>query len=170
MVRVLGIDPGLRTTGWGVVDCHRNTLSYVASGTIVSNNRADFSVRLRQLHDGLADVIERYKVNEASIEETFVNRNALSSLKLGHARGVLILASSLAGVSLSEYAARLVKKSVVGVGGADKQQVITMMHYLLPGCGVSQPDEADALAVAICHINHRSSVVGDQQILSTIES
>ncbi len=154
MVRILGIDPGLRTTGWGVVAAEGHAVSYVACGQVVTEEAAPLAVRLLTLQQAVNEVVTRYQPDTAAIEETFVNKNALSSLKLGHARGALMLTVSLAGVAISEYAATQVKKTITGVGRAEKQQMITMVQHLLPGAEIAGADAADALAVAICHATH----------------
>jgi crossover junction endodeoxyribonuclease RuvC len=154
MKRILGIDPGLQHTGWGVVVQEHNRLSFVACGTIHSNSKEPIALRLLAVSEGLRDVIAAYSPDECAIEETFVNKNPLSSLKLGHARGAAILTMSLAGLVPYEYAATLVKKTVVGVGRAEKQQVMTMVKHILPRSEISSEDAADALAVAICHVQH----------------
>ncbi len=153
-MRLLGLDPGLRKTGWGVIDVAGNRLRHVAHGTVTTDNGKPLSLRLVQLHEGLRDIIARYRPDAAAVEETFVNRNAVSTLKLGQARGVVLLAPALAGVPASEYATNLVKKSIVGSGHAGKEQVAEMVRRLLPGCLPEGSDAADALAVAICHAHH----------------
>ncbi|MEK9832584.1 MAG: crossover junction endodeoxyribonuclease RuvC [Rhodospirillaceae bacterium] len=144
-MRLLGVDPGLRFTGWGVVDMDGNRLRHVANG-VVKSGTGELATRLVRLHGGLEQV--------AAVEETFVNRDGQSTLKLGQARGVALLVPALAGIPVSEYAANAVKKSVVGYGHADKDQVGHMIGVLLPGADVASPDAADALAVAICHAHH----------------
>ncbi len=163
-VRVIGIDPGLVRTGWGIVEADGNRLAHVAAGVIASDDARPLAERLCQLHDGLDAVLERYRPDEAAVEETFVNRNARSTLKLGLARGVALLVPARAGLPVAEYAANLIKKSVVGAGHADKNQVKLMIDVLLPGAtggngdGASAAaDAADALAVAICHVHHRAT-------------
>jgi crossover junction endodeoxyribonuclease RuvC len=156
MSRILGIDPGLQNTGWGIVDFNNNKLSYVDCGVISTNAKEEMSYRLKCLHQGISKVISTYSPNECAIEETFVNKNPLSSLKLGHARGVLMVSAANAGMSVYEYASRLVKKSVTGSGRADKLQIASMVKYLLPFSDAKKHDSADALAIAICHINHSS--------------
>lgn len=153
MTIILGIDPGLQKTGWGVINATGNRLSYIACGTIATKEK-DLVYRLKELHDGLQGVIQAHNPDQAAIEETFINTNARSSLKLGHARGALMVAVSLSAVPLYEYAATLVKKSIVGVGRAEKEQIGMMVKQLLPGCKPDSADAADALAVAICHANH----------------
>ena len=153
-IRMLGIDPGLRSTGWGVIDVDGNRLIHVAHGVVASDRTASLAVRLTQLHEGLCAVVEQYRPRSAAVEETFVNKNPKSTLALGQARGVVMLAPALAGLEVSEYAANLIKKSVVGSGHADKRQVAAMVHRLLPGCLTESSDAADALAVAICHAHH----------------
>lgn len=150
-MRLIGIDPGLRSTGWGVIDAEGNRLRHVANGIIASDAKRDLAERLRQLHDGLLAVLDTWRPDEAAVEETFVNRNPESTLKLGQARGVLMLAPALVGLKVAEYATNQVKKSVVGAGHADKAQVGVMVRHLLPGCEPKNADAVDALAVAICH-------------------
>lgn len=156
-MRVLGLDPGLRTTGWGVVDVAGNRLTYVADGVVKSDASLTLAQRLVQLHQGVQAIIAQWGPEEAAVEETFVNKNPESTLKLGQARGAVLLAPALAGLHVGEYAATLVKQSVVGTGRAAKDQVGMMVRTLLPGCLVSSPDAADALAVAICHAHHRNT-------------
>ena len=156
-MRLIGFDPGLRNTGWGVVEVDGNRLRYVADGTIRPAVGRDMAIRLRELHDGLAEVLEIWRPGEAAVEETFVNANPASTLKLGQARGVVLLAPALAGVPVAEYSANRIKKAVVGVGHASKDQVQMMVSRLLPGCAFSSADAADALAVAICHAHFAST-------------
>ncbi len=156
-IRILGIDPGLRNTGWGVVDSDGSRLAYVACGTVRSDAGETLSERLRQLMDGLAHVISAHAPDEAAVEETFVNRDPQSALKLGQARGVALLAPAMAGLPVAEYAANLVKKTVVGAGHAEKAQVAMMVRVLLPKSELKSADAADALAVAICHAQHRGA-------------
>lgn len=151
MVKILGIDPGLQKTGWGVITVDGNRLQFIASGLIKTNAKADIAERLVALHEGLSIVIKLHTPNCAAIEETFVNQNPASALKLGQARGVLLAVPALHGLSVSEYGANKVKKSVVGSGHAAKQQMGMMIRVLLPTCGDISEDEADALAVAITH-------------------
>lgn len=156
-MRVLGLDPGLRNTGWGIIDVAGNRLRHVADGTVRSSAKAPLHERLVELYDGLATVIEDFSPDEAAVEETFVNKNPTSTLKLGMARGVVLLVPAKAGLQVAEYGANHVKKSVVGAGHADKTQVQAMVRMLLPGVAFSSPDAADALAVAICHAHHRQT-------------
>ena len=156
-MRLLGLDPGLRSTGWGVIDVDGNRLRHVADGAVRTADDRSLAVRLLQLHEGLRAIIAEYRPDAAAVEETFVNRNAASTLKLGQARGVVLLAPALAGLSVSEYATNLIKKSVVGSGHADKEQVAWMVRRLLPGCEPPNGDAADALAVAICHAHHAAT-------------
>jgi crossover junction endodeoxyribonuclease RuvC len=153
-MRFLGLDPGLTVTGWGVVDVRGNTLAHVADGVVRPDPAAEIGVRLRALHEGLAKVIAEYAPDEAAVEETFVNRNAASALRLGQARGVVLLAPALAGIVVAEYPANTVKKSVVGAGHAAKRQIGMMVRTLLPGSSCLTEDAADALAVAICHAHY----------------
>jgi crossover junction endodeoxyribonuclease RuvC len=156
-VRILGLDPGLRHTGWGVIEVEGSRLAFVASGAVHSKTGDELASRLRVLFEGLAAVIETHRPDEAAVEETFVNRDPQSTLKLGHARGVALLAPSLAGLAVHEYAANLVKKTVVGAGHAEKAQVAMMVKVLLPQSRALTADAADALAVAICHAQHRGA-------------
>jgi crossover junction endodeoxyribonuclease RuvC len=154
--RILGLDPGLRITGWGIIDVMGSSLSHVDHGIVTSNDQEDLSSRLVSLYTQLMDIIQRYSPHEAAVEETFVNKNPASALKLGTARGVILLAPAYAGLIVGEYSANKVKKSVVGVGHADKTQVAMMVNRLLPKSGGVTKDAADALAVAICHAHHRN--------------
>lgn len=154
-IRMIGIDPGLRRTGWGVIESDGVRLSYVASGLVTSNADDDLAYRLRELFEGLSSVIATFKPIEAAVEETFVNDNPRATLKLGQARGMALLAPALKGLKIAEYPPNLIKKSVVGAGHAEKQQVQAMIGFLLPKAKFDSADEADALAIAICHANHR---------------
>jgi crossover junction endodeoxyribonuclease RuvC len=156
-MRVLGLDPGLRNTGWGVIEVVDNRLRHVADGVVKSDASLTLAERLVQLFDGVAAVIGEWSPDEAAVEETFVNKNPESTLKLGQARGVVMLAPAKSGLRVGEYAATLVKQSVVGTGRAAKDQVGMMVRTLLPGCLAATPDAADALAVAICHAHHRNT-------------
>lgn len=153
-MRLLGLDPGLRHTGWGIIDVEGSHLRYVADGAIHPKAELGLPERLVHLHHALAKVIADHRPAEAAVEETFVSQNAASTLKLGMARGVVVLVPALAGLPVSEYPANLIKKSVVGVGHATKDQVQMMVRRLLPGCRLDSEDSADALAVAICHAHH----------------
>lgn len=155
--RILGIDPGLNCTGWGIIEQQGNRLSFIAAGQVRTDAKEPLSSRLKSLHEGLSKVLIAYKPNQAAIEETFMNTNAMSSLKLGHARGALMLSVSIENVPLAEYATRLVKKSVVGVGAAEKDQVAAMVKMILPNTKAESADAFDALAVAICHAHHRKA-------------
>jgi crossover junction endodeoxyribonuclease RuvC len=156
-MRLIGIDPGLRHTGWGIIEASGSRLIHVADGAVHTDGNRSLAERLVQLHDGLRDVIAKYRPLAAAVEETFVNKNPTSTLKLGHARGVVLLVPALAGLSVAEYPANLIKKSVVGAGHAGKPQVQMMVRILLPGCLADTPDAADALAVAICHAHHAAT-------------
>lgn len=158
LIRIIGIDPGLRRTGWGVIDSDGVRLSYVASGVVTSSREEGLAERLRELFLGIADVIRRLEPREAAVEETFVNENPRSTLKLGQARGMALLAPAMSGLRVAEYPPNLIKKSVVGAGHAEKHQIVAMIGYLLPKARVESADEADALAIAICHANHRTSL------------
>ncbi|MDB5557486.1 MAG: Holliday junction resolvase [Enterovirga sp.] len=154
-IRILGLDPGLRRTGWGVVTVEGTRLTYVASGLVTSSEELGLAERLRELHDGLAATLRNQMPDEVAVEETFVNTNPQSTLKLGHARAVSLLVPALAGLPVAEYAANLVKKTVVGAGHADKRQIQAMVKVLLPKADPASADAADALAVAITHAHHR---------------
>ncbi len=158
-MRVLGLDPGLRLTGWGIIDSEGSRLSHVANGRIASDDARPLAERLAQIHDGLAAIIDEYAPDAAAVEETFVNKNPSSTLKLGMARGVVILVPARSGIPVAEYAANAIKKSVVGVGHAAKEQVQMMVRRLLPGVAFGSADAADALAVAICHVHHASTAI-----------
>ena len=157
LIRIIGIDPGLRRTGWGVIDSDGVRLIYVASGHVTSDASDDLAYRLRELFEGLTSVIASFQPHEASIEETFVNDNPRAALKLGQARGMALLAPAAKGLAIAEYSPNVIKKTVVGAGHADKRQIQTMIGFLLPKARFESADEADALAIAICHANHRSS-------------
>jgi len=156
-MRLIGFDPGLRQTGWGVIESDGNRLGHVANGTVSTNASADLASRLAELYDGLVRIIDQYSPVEAAVEETFVNKNPSSTLKLGQARGIVLLVPARAGVAVSEYTPNLIKKSIVGAGHAAKEQVQMMVGVLLPGTDIVNADAADALAVAICHAHHRAS-------------
>ncbi|KMO33516.1 hypothetical protein VQ02_20665 [Methylobacterium variabile] len=156
-IRILGIDPGLRRTGWGLITVTGTRLAFVASGTVTSDGNDDLATRLRTLHEGLTKVVATLLPDEAAVEETFVNKDAQATLKLGHARAVALLVPALAGLPVAEYAANLVKKTVVGAGHAEKDQVGAMVRFLLPKATADTADAADALAVAITHASHRAA-------------
>lgn len=157
MIRIVGLDPGLRRTGWGVVDSDGVRLIYVASGVITPDTDDDLAYRLRGLFEGVTSVIHSFKPAEAAVEETFVNENPRSTLKLGQARGTVLLAPAMLGLKVAEYTPNLIKKSVVGSGHAEKEQIQAMIKFLLPKARFDSADEADALAIAITHANHRAS-------------
>jgi len=157
MARLLGIDPGLQFTGWGVLEVDGNRLRHIADGVIGTDAKESVPDRLRMLHDALSELITQYVPDEAAVEETYVNRNGAATLKLGYARGVALLVPAMAAIPVAEYGALAVKKAVVGTGGADKTQVAEMVRRLLPGARLSRADASDALAVAICHAHHRAS-------------
>jgi crossover junction endodeoxyribonuclease RuvC len=158
VIRLLGIDPGLRFTGWGIVESDGNRLRHIADGVISTEAIADVPLRLKALDDALAALLEKYAPHEAAVEETYVNRNATATLKLGYARGVALLAPARKGIPVFEYGAKTVKMAVVGTGNADKVQVGLMVRRLLPGAVQGRADAADALAVAICHAHHRTAL------------
>jgi crossover junction endodeoxyribonuclease RuvC len=154
---ILGLDPGLGTTGWGLIRAEGNRLSHIANGRLVTDTKATLPRRLAHLDAMLAALIADRAPEAAAVEEVFVNANPQSTLKLGQARGVVICAAARTGLEVGEYAARLVKKAVVGTGAAEKAQVHAMVARLLPGVTIDGPDAADALAVAICHAHHLAS-------------
>ncbi|HJZ42753.1 MAG TPA: crossover junction endodeoxyribonuclease RuvC [Hyphomicrobiaceae bacterium] len=156
-IRIIGIDPGLRRTGWGIVEADGLRLSYVASGLVTSDAADDLAYRLRELYLGLVDVLARFSPHEAAIEETFVNKDARATLKLGQARGMALLAPAQKGLRIAEYPPNVVKKTVTGTGHGEKHQVAAMIGFLLPKARFDSADEADALAIAICHASHRST-------------
>ena len=151
---ILGLDPGLGCTGWGVIAAEGNRLSHVANGQVRTDSKMPLPRRLLELHNRLARVLAEHDPDSAAVEEVFVNENPQSTLKLGQARGVVLLAAAVLGIEVGEYAPRLVKKAVVGTGGAEKAQVHAMVQRLLPGVKIAGADAADALAVAITHAHH----------------
>lgn len=154
-VRIIGIDPGLRRCGWGIIETVGNRLSFVASGTLTPPVDEDLPQRLTRLYRGLVELIEQFRPDEAAVEETFVSAGARSALQLGQARGVVLMTPASLGLPVGEYAANLVKKSIVGAGHADKGQMQAMVKILLPAAEFKGADAADALAIAICHAHHR---------------
>jgi crossover junction endodeoxyribonuclease RuvC len=150
-IRIIGIDPGLRRTGWGIIESDGVRLAFVACGSVCSDDGETLGVRLRQIFDGLSEVLRRLAPAEAAIEQTFVNRDASATLKLGQARGIALLVPALLGVSIAEYAPNAVKKTVVGTGHGDKSQIRAMVARLLPRASFDSTDAADALAIAITH-------------------
>jgi len=154
-MRLIGLDPGLRNTGWGVIGVKDNRLAHVADGVVLTDPKLSLAERLVQIQDGLQKVIDLYRPDEAAVEEVFVNKNPVSTLKLGQARGIALVVPAKLGIPVSEYLPNLIKKTVVGSGHAGKEQVQMMVRTLLPGCDIASADAADALAVAICHAHHR---------------
>lgn len=152
--KILGIDPALGTCGWGIVESEGSKLKFVACGLIKTNTKHPLATRLAHIHEQIADVIKTHQPSTAAVEETFVNKNPASALKLGQARGVVLSVPALYGLPVGEYGANKIKKSIVGSGHADKQQMIHMIKILLPACGQITADEADALAVAITHAHY----------------
>lgn len=157
MVRIIGLDPGLRNTGWGVIEAEGTRLIYVADGAVHSDADAPLAERLLQIHTQVLAVLREHAPDEAAIEETFVNTDARATLKLGQARGAVMLAPAALSIPVAEYAPNQVKKSVVGTGHAEKQQVKHMVKLLLPKALMKTADSTDALAIAICHAHHRGS-------------
>jgi crossover junction endodeoxyribonuclease RuvC len=158
-IRILGIDPGLRRTGWGVVESAGNRLSFIACGSVATRDDAALAERLVALHEGLVRVIDEFRPDEAAVEATFVNKDASATLKLGQARGIALLVPAQAGVVVAEYSPNLVKKTIVGAGHAEKVQIRVMVGVLLPKADPRTEDAADALAIAITHAHHRDSAV-----------
>jgi crossover junction endodeoxyribonuclease RuvC len=156
-VRILGIDPGLRRTGWGVIEIDGNRLTFIACGSVEPLESLPLASRLLAIHQGLAAVLGDFQPVEAAVEQTFVNKDGVATLKLGQARGVAMLAPAMSGIPVAEYAPNQVKKAVVGAGHADKAQILMMLKILLPKADPKTPDAADALAVAITHAHHRQS-------------
>ncbi|MFY9625100.1 MAG: crossover junction endodeoxyribonuclease RuvC [Rhodoplanes sp.] len=156
-IRILGIDPGLRRTGWGVIDIDGTRLTFIACGSVATDDRAAMGERLVAIHEGLCGVIADYRPAESAVEATFVNKDAAATLKLGQARGVALLVPARAGLPVAEYAPNLVKKAIVGAGHCEKTQIRMMVGVLLPKADPPSEDAADALAVAICHAHHRQS-------------
>ena len=158
-IRILGIDPGLRRTGWGLIGCEGNRLIFIASGSVETSDRLDLAARLVAIHDGLTRVIEEHRPDEAAVEITFVNKDANATLKLGQARGIAMLIPARAGLPVSEYAPNLVKKTIVGSGHGEKAQIRMMIGVLLPKADPATDDAADALAIAVTHAHHRTSAI-----------
>ncbi len=159
MALLLGLDPGLRFTGWGLLEASGNRLRHVADGVIATDGDEPVPRRLCTLHDALAALLAEWRPAEAAVEATYVNRNGQATLKLGYARGVALLMPARAGLPVAEYGAMEVKRAVVGTGAASKEQVGVMVRHLLPGALLKRADAADALAVAICHAHHRETTL-----------
>ena len=157
VIRILGIDPGLRRTGWGVIEADGNRLIYVACGSAQTDDAMSLAARLVTLHDALVRVVDEFQPDEAAVEATFVNKDAAATLKLGQARGIAMVVPAKAGVMIAEYAPNLVKKAIVGAGHCDKAQIRMMLGVLLPKANPGSHDAADALAVAITHAHYRQS-------------
>src|SRR5256885_3055930 len=155
-VRILGIDPGLRRTGWGVIEIDGNRLAFIACGSVEPKDSLPLANRLLAIHEGLAAVLGDFAPAEAAVEQTFVNKDGVATLKLGQARGVAMLSPAMFGIAVSEYAPNQVKKTVVDAGHADKNQILVMLKLLLPKADPKSPDAADALAIAITHAHHRA--------------
>jgi crossover junction endodeoxyribonuclease RuvC len=158
-IRILGIDPGLRRTGWGLVVIDGNRLSYVACGSLATDDKAALAMRLLSIHDGLRQVVSDHAPDEAAVEATFVSKDGSATLKLGQARGIAMLVPAIAGLPVAEYAPNLVKKTIVGAGHCEKAQIRMMVGVLLPKAAPQSDDAADALAIAVCHAHHRQSAV-----------
>jgi len=164
-IRIIGIDPGLQRMGWGIVDSLGSSLSFVAAGTVRTDAKAPLALRLCALHDGLSDILHQHMPHEAAVEQTFVNKDAKATLKLGQARGIAMVVPAQAGLDVAEYAPNQVKKSVIGVGHGDKNQIKLMVNMLLPKAHFDSDDAADALAIAICHAHSRG--VSDLKVASS---
>jgi crossover junction endodeoxyribonuclease RuvC len=158
-IRILGIDPGLRRTGWGVIDVDGNRLTFVGCGTVNTDDRLALPERLVTIHEGLIRIVDDFRPDEAAVEATFVNKDAAATLKLGQARGIALLVPAKAGVAVAEYAPNLVKKTIVGNGHGEKAQIRMMISVLLPKADPASTDAADALAIAITHAHHRASML-----------
>jgi len=158
-IRIIGIDPGLRRTGWGIVEIAGNRLGFLGCGSVTTNDKDPLSTRLLTIHDGLMRVLDEFRPDEAAVEQTFVNKDAKATLKLGQARGIAMVVPARVGVPVAEYAPNLIKKSIVGAGHGDKAQVRMMIGVLLPKADPSSDDAADALAIAVTHAHHRRSVL-----------
>jgi crossover junction endodeoxyribonuclease RuvC len=158
-IRILGIDPGLRRTGWGMIAIEGNRLMFLGCGSVATANEAALAMRLLAIHDGLRRVVEEHAPDEAAVEATFVNKDAAATLKLGQARGIAMLVPAIAGLPVAEYAPNLVKKTIIGVGHGEKGQIRMMLGVLLPKADPRSHDAADALAIAVTHAHHRQSAV-----------
>src|SRR6476646_4748513 len=157
-LRILGIDPGLRRTGWGVIEIDSNRRAFVGCGSVEPPEGLPLARRLLAIHEGLAAVLGDFRPAEAAVEQTFANKDGVATLKLGQARGIAMLAGAMFGITVAEYAPNQVKKTVVGAGHADKNQIAVMLNILLPKADPKSADAADALAIAITHAHHRASV------------
>ncbi|RCL02265.1 MAG: crossover junction endodeoxyribonuclease RuvC [Candidatus Tokpelaia sp. JSC189] len=157
MIRIIGVDPGLRRTGWGIIEITGSRLQFIAAGTVRSDDKCALAARLCQLHEGLSQVLQSYMPHEAAVEHTFVNKDATATLKLGQARGIALLVPAQAGLDVAEYAPNTVKKAVIGVGHGEKKQIHMMVKVLMPRAVFDTTDAADALAVAICHAHSRQA-------------
>jgi crossover junction endodeoxyribonuclease RuvC len=158
-IRILGIDPGLRRTGWGVIEIAGNRLAFLGCGSVTTYAADALATRLVAIHDGLMHILDEFRPDEAAVEATFVNKDAKATLKLGQARGIAMVVPARAGVPVAEYAPNLVKKSIVGAGHGDKAQVRMMIGVLLPKADPRTEDAADALAIAVTHAHHRQSII-----------
>lgn len=156
IVRIIGIDPGLRKTGWGIIEVMGSSLSFIACGSIDPDSKLDLADRLAHIYKGLSEIIQSFAPSEAAVEETFMNKDPRSALKLGSARGIALVVPALAGLKVGEYAANKIKKTVVGAGHADKAQIRMMVKILLPKSDFKSDDAADALAIAITHAQYRN--------------
>jgi crossover junction endodeoxyribonuclease RuvC len=158
-IRILGIDPGLRRTGWGMIAIAGSHLRFLACGSLATDEHAALAARLLAIHEGLSAIVKLHAPDEAAVEATFVNKDASATLKLGQARGIAMLVPAIAGLPVAEYAPNLVKKTIVGAGHGEKAQVRMMISVLLPKADPRSEDAADALAIAVCHAHHRQSAI-----------
>ena len=158
-IRILGIDPGLRRTGWGMIAIAGSHLRFLACGSLATDEHAALAARLLAIHEGLSAIVKAHAPDEAAVEATFVNKDASATLKLGQARGIAMLVPAIAGIAVAEYAPNLVKKTIVGAGHGEKAQVRMMIGVLLPKADPRSADAADALAIAVCHAHHRQSAI-----------
>ncbi|WP_208435344.1 crossover junction endodeoxyribonuclease RuvC [Bartonella phoceensis] len=165
-IRIIGIDPGLRRTGWGVIDLSGNRFQFVAAGTVSSDLRYDLPSRLCQLYKGLSEIVHQFMPHEAAVEHVFVNKDATATLKLGQARAIALLVPAQAKLPVFEYAPNKVKKSVIGVGHGTKEQIHMMVKVLLPRAEFDSSDAADALALALCHSMHRTGISYRSRIMA----
>ena len=163
-IRILGIDPGLRRTGWGMIAVEGNRLSFLACGSLATDESEALAARLLAIHRGLSEIVKAHAPHEAAVEKTFVNKDASATLKLGQARGIAMLVPAISGIPVAEYAPNLVKKTIVGAGHGEKRQVRMMIGVLLPKADAPSDDAADALAIAVCHAHHRNGVMRERDL------
>jgi crossover junction endodeoxyribonuclease RuvC len=163
-IRILGIDPGLRRTGWGMIAVEGTRLRFLACGSLATDEKEALAARLLAIHQGLSEIVKTHAPHEAAVEKTFVNKDAAATLKLGQARGIAMLVPAIAGLPVAEYAPNLVKKTIVGTGHGEKGQVRMMIGVLLPKADAPSDDAADALAIAVCHAHHRNGAMRNGEL------